>query len=294
MPQGQNNNKIAISGATGFIGSALNSFFAKNNFTVVKINRSDFSHSPKKLANKIKGCNIIVNLAGAPVNHKWTDSYKNEILASRINTTRKLVRAIGILEQKPELFISASAVGIYDSFEVHDEFSTNYDNNFLGSVCRKWEAEAFKSRSFSNVRLCIIRLGVVLGKEGGAFPKIVKPFRYGFGAKLGDGHQLFPYIHINDVLSAIWYLIKNEEASGIYNLVAPQMISNLEFTAALQQKLKKSLLPSIPESLIRFMYGEGAETILTGQKVIPKRLQNNGFIFEYPDITSVISNLIKK
>ncbi len=294
MPKGNKNNKVAISGATGFIGRSLSEFLEDNGYTIVKLLRNDFLNEPDVLAKKLRTCAIVINLAGSPIGtKKWTTAYKEKIINSRINTTRKLVEAIHLLKEKPEVLISTSAVGIYDSFEVHDEFSTNYVTNFLGHVCKKWEDEAFKLQSVNNVRLCIVRLGVVLGKDGGAWPHLLKPFKYGMGAKLGDGHQVFPFIHIKDVLSAFWYLIKRKESGGIYNFVAPQMISNLEITKALKQRTRNSILPYVPEFLLRLLYGDGADLLLIGQKVIPKRLIEDGFPFAYPDFNAVADDLLK-
>ena len=294
MPKGCK-NKVAISGAGGFIGKSLSGFLENNGFKIVRLSRNDFLNSPAKLTGKLRECATIIHLAGAPIGaKKWTTAYKEEILNSRIHTTRKLVEAIHLLEEKPGLLISASAVGIYDSFEVHDEFSTNYADNFLAGICKKWEAEACKVQTTDNVRLCIVRLGVVLGKDGGALPHLLKPFKYRMGAKLGDGHQVFPFIHIKDVLSAFWYFIQRRQSSGIYNLVAPQMISNLEITEVLRQKIGKSIIPSVPESLLRLLYGESADLMLQGQKVTPTRLINAGFPFAYPHFSAAIDELLKK
>ncbi len=286
-------NKIAISGATGFIGQALSNFLECNGYEVIRLKRQHFKARKNQLHTLLKGCSVIVNLAGAPIAaKKWTPNYKKEILNSRIQTTKVLVDAIRQMDVKPDIFISSSAVGIYDSYEVHDEFSTNYADDFLGSVCQQWEAEAYNVQALDNVRLCIVRMGVVLGNEGGAFPRMLRPFKFGMGARLGEGHQVFPFIHINDVLSAFWYLIRREASSGIYNLVAPQMLSNIEITEALKLRTRKSILPVIPEKLLRWLLGEGANAILVGQKVVSKRLEKEGFYFEYPTFDSVLDDLL--
>lgn len=292
MPQGLKNNKVAISGVTGFIGRNLKRFLKENGFEVVGLKRQHFKEKSDLLSERLKGCSVIINLAGAPVAKKWTAAYKREILRSRIDTTEKLVDTIHQMDEKPDLFISTSAVGIYDTYEVHDEFSTNYADDFLGDVCQQWESKACRTQTLDNVRLCIVRLGVVLGKEAGAFPRMIKPFKLGFGAKLGNGHQVFPFIHIMDVLSAFWYLIQRDASSGIYNLVAPQMLSNLEITTALQKRTRKSIVPFVPEFALRLMYGEGSKMLLQGQKVLPKRLQQDNFHFAYPDFESVLDDLI--
>ncbi len=293
MPEGLIENRIAISGATGFIGNALSNFLECNGYEVIRLKRQHFKSRKAQLQTLLQGCSVVINLAGAPIAaKKWTPLYKKEILNSRINTTKLLVETIHQLKTKPKLFISTSAVGIYDSYEVHDEFSTNYATDFLGSVCQQWEAQAYDVQRLDDVRLCIVRLGVVLGNEGGAFPRMLKPFKFGLGAKLGDGHQVFPFIHLNDVLSAFWYLIRREASNGIYNLVAPQMLSNLEITEALKERTHKSILPAVPEKVLRFMFGEGANAILVGQKVVPKRLENEKFHFEFPTFESVLNDLL--
>lgn len=293
MPQGLKQNKVAISGATGFIGTALCDFLECNGFEVIRLKRHHFEKRGGQLERLIEGCTVIINLAGAPIAaKKWTKAYKDEIINSRINSTERLVDAIHKIAIKPEVFISSSAVGVYDSYEVHDEFSTNYADDFLGQVCQQWEARAYRAQALDNVRLCIVRLGVVLGNEGGAFSRIAKPFKYGLGCKLGDGHQVFPYIHLNDVLSAYWYLIQRKASNGIYNLVAPQMISNLEMTEAIQKRTRKSLLPSVPKAALKLLYGEGAEMLLVGQKVVPRRLEREGFHFAFPDFESILDDLL--
>lgn len=174
-------NRIAICGITGFIGQKLSVFLADNNYQVVPITRKELAFSPRQLANLLKGCEAIINLAGAPVLKRWSDTWKKEIFNSRVHSTAKLTEAIKLTSKKPKVFISASAVGIYDPYDVHDEFSTQYATDYLGEVCQAWEAEALKLKD--EFRLCIIRLGVVLGKDGGAFPMMLKPFKFGLGVR---------------------------------------------------------------------------------------------------------------
>lgn len=289
----KNSNRIAISGVTGFIGRKLKSFLQHNGYEVVSLTRQILGYSADKLASELEGCETIINLAGASIGKRWTDTYKKEILDSRIEVTRKLVEAMRLMDFKPGLFISASAVGIYDSFEVHDEFSTNYSNDFLSKVCQKWEGQAYGAQSIDGVRLCIVRLGVVLGADGGAFTELVKPFRFGLGAVLGDGHQVFPFIHIKDVLSGMWYLLKREASGGIYNFVAPHMISNKELCDALAVKTKKPVKLKVSDWLLRKLVGEGAVMLLSGQKVLPNRMLKDDFHFAFPSIESVLDDLIK-
>jgi len=282
--------KIAISGATGFIGKKLVHFLEQNGYHVIKLSRAIF-HNPAELTKAINGSEAIINLAGHSIAKKWSEKTKRKILYSRLNVTRSIADAVEAAVDKPNVVISASAVGIYDAFEVHDEFSTSYADDFLGEVCQKWEAEALRISNVQNVRLCLVRFGAVLGKEGGAFPKFIKPFKFGFGSTLGDGHQVFPFIHIKDVLSGIWYLLKREASGGIYNFVAPEMISNLEFSIALSEKLNRPLWLKVPEFALRMVLGEGADFLLVGQKVVPKRMLKDDFHFSYPTLESILNDL---
>jgi uncharacterized protein (TIGR01777 family) len=135
---------------------------------------------------------------------------------------------------------------------------------------------------------------VVLGNEGGAFPKLLMPFKFGLGAVLGDGHQVFPFIHINDVLSGFWYLLKREASGGIYNFVAPEMVSNKEMSTAIAEKLRRPLWMRVPEFLIKLILGEGAQMVLMGQKVLPKRMLKDDFHFAFPTLESALNVLCKK
>lgn len=292
MLDSKNINRIAISGVTGFIGCRLKSFLEENGYEVVSLTRKILSGSDEYLADKMESCEAVINLAGASISKRWSSAYKDEIIDSRIRVTRKIVSAMRLMDSKPDLFISASAVGIYDSFDVHDEFSTNYSNNYLSDVCQKWESEAYGVQAISGVRLCIVRLGIVLGADGGAFPKLLKPFKYGLGAVFGDGHQVFPFIHIKDVLSGMWYLLKRRASGGIYNFVAPQMISNNELCEALSNKTGKVVRFRFSEWLLSRIIGEGAVMLLIGQKVLPNRMLKDEFHFAFPTIGSVLDDLM--
>ncbi|MFW6328122.1 MAG: DUF1731 domain-containing protein, partial [Bacteroidota bacterium] len=181
---------------------------------------------------------------------------------------------------------------IYDTFEVHDEYSTDYGNGFLSMVCRRWEAEAMNVDT-RKVRLSIVRLGMVLSKEGGALKKMLLPFKLGIGGKIGDGLQPMPYIHIEDLIRGITWIIEHDDQEGVFNMVAPQMISNAEFTSALSAVLNRPAFLIVPEFGLRILYGEAAGVLTKGQKVIPHRLPDSGFKFLFPDIRLTLTNLLK-
>ncbi len=284
-------NTVAISGATGFLGRELVKLFFESDQIVIPLMRKDLEGSVEKLAEKIDGVGAIFNLAGVPILQRWTPKAKKKINDSRVNTTRKLVEAVELTKEKPEMFFSASAVGIYDIYEVHDEFSSNYAGDFLADVCTAWEHEALKLYGKHDIRLIIGRLGVVLGRSGGAFPRIKKAMNFGVGNKIGDGFQSFPFIHISDFLSIMWFLWKKSSCTGVFNVVAPQMISNYEFADELNKISEKKPFMNVPVWALKAAFGEGVTMFTTGPKVLPGRLKEENFPFLYPDIKSTLEDL---
>ena len=281
---------IAISGASGLIGSRLTTHFQSKKWEVITIVRKDFAGSTEVLAQKLSQADILINLAGAPVIKRWTEKYKKEIYNSRILTTRKLVEAIKLSTSKPSLFISASAVGVYDQEHLHDEHSTHFAGDFLSKVCLNWEAEAEKASQVS--RLAIIRLGIVLAREGGALKTMLPPFKLGIGGKIANGKQPFAWIHIDDVVNAIEFIITNNKTTGLYNLAAPGLINNRQFTVALGKALKRPTWFTVPAFALRLLYGEAAVTLTGGQKVVPLRLEKAGYKHQFPEIGNALEDLI--
>lgn len=287
--------KIAISGGTGFVGRHLAGFLAGRKHEVVLIGRGDFAKGIDRLTTLLSGVDAVVNLAGAPVIRRWSDSGKKEILSSRINTTSAIVEAIGSVDltDRPKVMISASAIGIYNSESYHDEFSQEYGQGFLTEVCQKWE-NGLEPLMDKNVRTCIIRLGLVLGIDGGSLKKMVPIFKSCLGGKIGNGRQGFSFIHINDLCKAIEFLLANEHSHGIYNMVSPDITTNAGFTKALAKILRRPAIFTVPPFILRLIYGEGAEAILSGQFVYPKRLLDEGFRFEFAEIHQALADLLKK
>lgn len=285
--------KICLTGGTGFLGSRLTHLFQQNNMEVVNISRADFNNDVKLIAQKIEGSRMLINLAGAPILGRWTESYKEIIRDSRVATTNKLVEAILMLEKKPKIVMSASAVGIYDTVYEHDEFSDRLADDFLGSVCQEWEA-ALAPLLQTSIKLIVVRLGIVLDNKQGAFAQMITPFKLGLGAMVGDGTQPFPCIHVEDVLSAIWYILNNSKSGGIYNLVAPEMVPNRYFSKTLGKKLHRPVIFRAYSFILKLALGEGAEALLKGQKVRPRRLLELGYPFQYPTVDAILEDLVKK
>lgn len=281
---------IAISGITGLVGNALSKRLLNSDHAITGLIREDFKHDKSRLVEKLEGIDAVVHLAGAPILKRWTSKWKDVIYHSRVDTTSLLVSAINSMINPPKMLVSASAVGIYDSIEVHDEYSTDYDDNFLADVCTAWEREALKVDE-EKTSLAIIRLGVVLSSSGGALKKMLMPFKLGLGGKIGDGLQPMPFIHIEDLTRAIEWILSNNK-KGIFNMVAPEMVSNIEFTKSLASVLKRPAFMTVPEFALKLLYGEGASVLTNGQKVVTKRLLEEGFEFEYSDIHSALHNLL--
>lgn len=281
---------IAISGASGFVGTNLKDYFTNLGYKVIPISR-DILNKKDKLEELINSSNIIINLAGANIINRWTDKYKKLLYSSRIDTTSKIVNAINSVENKPELLISTSAVGIYDNQFIHDE-DGSYSNDFLSKLCQDWEKEALKANSF-NTRVAIFRFGIVLGKDGGALQKMLTPFKLGLGGIIGNGKQAFSFIHLDDLLNAYKFVIENSNANLAFNLTAPTPTTNKGLTLALGKTLKRPTILPVPEFILNLIFSEGAKVLTDGQNVIPKKLQDLGFEFKYKNIEDTIENLLK-
>jgi uncharacterized protein (TIGR01777 family) len=237
---------------------------------------------------------VIINLAGATISKRWTESYKRELIASRVDTTKAIISLVSALEKKPDLLISASAIGYYGTQDstALDETSQPTDD-FTHRLCSAWEKEAMHAEQYG-VRTCIARLGVVLGKRGGALQKMLPAFTLGLGGKIGTGMQYFSWVHIDDVLSAFDFLVKTKSCRGVYNVTAPTPVSNAAFTAALGKALGCPTLIPAPASLIKLIFGEMGECLLLkGQNVIPKKLTEAGFTFTYPTVDSALTHIMR-
>lgn len=280
---------IAITGAGGFIGKKLISYFESNGNEMRSLPRINSETSPAKLAQTLSGVDVIINLAGAPIVSRWTKAYKKVLFDSRIITTRKIVEAISLLETKPGLLISASAVGIYASEGEQTEFKFKVANDYLAEICTNWEMEAKKAIPFT--RVAIIRLGIVLGKDGGALQRMLPIFRLGLGGKIVSGKQGFSWIHVYDVIQAIQFIISNKNASGEFNFTAPDAIDNKRFTVVLSKMLRKPAFLAVPAFALKLLFGEGAIAVTGGQFVTPKHLLDEGFQFSFPDIMTALEDI---
>jgi uncharacterized protein len=285
--------KIRITGISGYLGNNISEELKKQGHEVLGIERKLIYGSTTVLAKEIEGSDVIINLAGAPVFQRWTKRKKIFIHESRVRTTRNLVQAINTIpkEKQPAKFISASAIGIYKSGFKHDESSTNYNHGFDGIVAKDWEEASYELPV--TIQKNILRIGLVLGKEAKTITNLLLPFKLGLGATLGNGKQPFPFIHEKDLIRAFIWVVENLNKGGIYNIVAPESITNKEFTKALAKSLNRPAFFLIPEFVLKMVLGEAACLLTESPIVEPKNLLEAGFEFEYPDIKSALSEILK-
>lgn len=306
--------KILITGATGLIGKKIvkelcsqgafvkivstDSDHAKqifnDQFTIEAFDWSDYD-TPAKLSELIEDTNAVINLAGANVGEsRWTKDFKNKIYNSRIETTKLIVKAIGLCTKKPVCLINASAVGIYGfrGDEALDEESGPGDD-FLANLCRDWEKEAMKALEF-DIRVVTVRTGIVLDKNNGALKNFILPFKFFIGAYMGNGKQWFPWIHIEDVVSLFIFALENENLSGAVNGVAPEEVTNKQFIKTVGSILKKNILISVPKIFLTIGVGEFANNLCTGQKIYPGKALKYGFNFRFPELKEALTNLLKE
>lgn len=279
---------VLITGSNGFIAKNFVKYFsAKYNFVFLSHKKTKCHITFEELYSNnilVTSIDIIVNLAGASIGDKrWSISRKKELLQSRLVTIEKLVTLFNRVDDKPHL-ISASAIGIYSENLINDEFSIiDYQNyeNFSQEITKK--SEVYSSKYCGP--LTITRFGVVLSSNGGAFPKILKPFLFYIGSILGSGLQYTPWIALPDLLSGLEYII-SEQKTGLYNLVAPEIINNLELSNQIARVWNKPIIFKIPEFIIKIIFGQmGQELFLNSIKVLPTRLAADNFIFTYPKLS---------
>jgi uncharacterized protein (TIGR01777 family) len=275
---------VAITGASGFIGRAVAENLRSSGHIVRAVSLRS-ALQPDALA----GVNVVVHLAGEPVAQRWTAAARGKIMRSRVEGTRALVAAMR--GQPPQVLISASAVGYYGSRgdEILTESASPADD-FLGRVAAAWEEEAQAAEPLG-VRVTRLRIGMVLGPNGGALARMLPPFRLGVGGRLGSGHQWMSWIHINDLVALIAFLMKESTVRGVFNATSPFPVTNREFTGALAEAVHRPAIFPVPAFALRLIFGEMSQVLLSSQRAIPDAAQRAGFVFEHPDIFAVLAQL---
>jgi uncharacterized protein len=299
--------KVAVTGATGFVGRRLVERLLERGDLVVAFSR-DAAKAQRSLPQvqvvayepaqggdwqkSINGCDAVVNLAGEPIgDQRWTPSQKQAILRSRQLGTRHIVEAIAQAQDKPSLLVNASAVGYYGTSETEQFDETCVaGNDFLAEVCQAWEAEA-QAVTATGSRLVILRLGIVVG-PGGAIAKMVPIFKLFAGGPIGSGRQWFSWIQREDLVSIILAALDQPGMSGIYNATAPNPVKMNELSQVLGQVLQRPSWLPVPGFALETLLGEGAQVVLEGQQVLPKRLLQQGFQYHYPDLRSALQQFL--
>lgn len=285
---------VKISGASGYLGGVITERLVKNNHEVSGIHRQLLYGPIDELAGEIEGSDVIINLAGAPVLQRWTWKNRQIIFESRVVPTSHLVQAVNRLkpEKRPQVFISASAIGIYRAGMLHNEESREFDNGFIGRLVQAWEEPLLELPQ--TTRRFVFRIGLVLGKKAKTISSVLPMYRMGAKVVAGNGRQPFPFIHEKDVSKAFQHAAEGLLQPGIYNLAAPLGITALEFARALSREIKTFAGINMPPLFFRLMYGEAAVLLLESPAIEPQALLNAGFDFEHPTIESALSEIISK
>jgi uncharacterized protein (TIGR01777 family) len=292
--------KILISGPSGLIGKHLiPTLEAKGHeiFSLVrKAPKSDHEIQWDAMEGfaegeqaKLEGMDAVIHMAGEPIAQTWTKDKKRLIKESRTTGTRTLVNALGKTKEPPKHFISASAIGYYGNRE--DEILTEESapgEGYLPEICTEWENEARKAADFG-ARVVFTRTGIVLTKDGGALSQMLTPFGFGVGGVIGSGKQWMSWIALEDMIAVMNFVLENEKVRGAVNATAPNPVTNQTFTKTLGEVLNRPTFIPAPEFAVKFMFGEMGETLLLqGMRVVPKKLEDLGFTFKYPELKEAL------
>ncbi|MBV8808557.1 MAG: TIGR01777 family oxidoreductase [Acidobacteriaceae bacterium] len=293
-----------VTGATGFIGRNLVDSLLAGGHSVNYLARARHREFDSRAAfhcwntgenpplNSVPRMDAIIHLAGEPVAQRWNSAVKQRIHNSRVEGTRKLVAGIGGLKHKPAVLVSASAIGYYGDRgeEVLTETSSK-GTGFLADLCADWEREATKARDFG-LRVVSVRIGAVLGRGGGALPRMAKPFRFGLGGKLGTGRQWVSWVHLNDLVRLLTFAAQTEEISGPLNGTSPEPVTNAVFTAALGRAVHRPAPWTMPKFAMKLAMGELAEFLFDSARVLPEATEKAGFSFQHSELNETLRSLL--
>lgn len=295
--------KVAVSGASGMIGTALRESLVADGVDVLALTRRK-SLPPLETvtwdlekgrfdASPLEGTDVVVHLAGEPIAQRWTESAKKAIRESRSEGTRLLVEGLKSLENKPKVLVSASAVGFYGDGgdEVLTE-SSPAGEGFLPEVCQAWEQTAMEAMGLG-IRTVVLRTGVVLSTKGGALAQMMTPFKLGVGGRVGHGRQWMSWIHIDDLVGAMRFVTTSDELMGAVNATAPHPVRNAEFTKSLGAALHRPTIFPVPAFGLKLAFGEMSQVLLESQRVLPKKLEEAGYVFHHPEIGPALEDVIE-
>ena len=298
--------KVLITGATGLIGNELVALLLQNGVSIHYLttskkkienqpNYKGFYWNPEQGSineNCLMGVNAIIHLAGATISKRWTKSYKQEIIESRLLSSAVLFKALKNHPNQVQQIVSASGTAIYPNNDkvIYDENATEIDNSFLGNVVLKWEESVDKFKSLG-LKVCKLRTGIVLSDKGGALIEMAKPIKMGIGSPFGTGKQIQSWIHIHDIAALYFFAISND-LEGVYNAVAPNPVSNEKLSLAIATVLKKQLfMPNIPKFIMKLLLGEMHELLFENRNISSQKIVEKGFVFKYKTIDEAMENI---
>jgi hypothetical protein len=295
--------RILVSGASGPIGAALLRSLKAQGSAVTRWVRNSATGNDQIVwdpsrplsPDSVSGFDAVIHLAGESIVGRWTDAKKRRILDSRSQGTGHLAEAVAKASQPPRVFISASAVGFYGNRgdEILSEDSASGEG-FAAEICRQWEA-ATQPAAKAGIRTAQMRIGVVMSADGGALPKMLTPFRLGLGGRLGNGRQWWTWVSVRDVVGAIQHVLNHNSLSGPVNAVAPNPVTNAEFTRILASVLNRPALFPMPAFAVRLIFGEmGEELFLGSQRVEPAKLAASGYHFQHPDLKNALKEILQR
>ena len=291
--------QIVVAGGSGFLGTALVSRLRRDGHAVTVLTRhprrtQDVQWNPygssASWTHVLQNADAVINLAGAPIAKRWTAAHKREIWNSRVLSTRTLVEAMKSVRRVPATLINASAVGSYGargSEQLTEESAPG--SGFLAALSTKWEKEALAAAP--NARVVLLRTGIVLGKEGGALPRMALPFRFFAGGPLGSGRQYLSWIHRDDWTAMVSWALTAGAGSGPLNVTAPHPVTNLEFARTLGRVLRRPAFIPTPTFALRLVLGEMADAVVTGQQVLPAKAHAFGFEFTHPELEGALRSI---
>lgn len=296
--------KIAITGSTGMVGQRLVQTLSDQNHEIFRVIRSRntdikepaISWDPEKQfldLQQIDGMDVVIHLAGENISSRWTKKQKEKIEKSRVQGTKFLASSLAKLKNPPKCFLSASAIGYYGNHPYTQLLDENSDcgTGFLPNVVEQWE-DATLAAEERGIRVVHMRFGVVLDRNAGALKKLLLPFQWGLGGKIGTGRQAFSWIALDELPSIVQFLIDNESVKGAVNIVSPEPVTNYRFTKILGKVLKRPTILPIPAFLLKMIYGEMADQLLLdGNRVSSKKLVNSGYTFQYSDLKQTLEHM---
>lgn len=296
--------KVAVSGATGLIGTALRESLVADGHQVLALTRHDRLPPLETItwdvdhgrfdAGALEGVDAVVHLAGEPIAQRWNDARKKAIRESRVKSTRLLVEGLKSLKTKPRVLVSASAIGLYGDRGDEELVETSPPGEgFLAETCQAWEQAAMEAMGLG-IRTAVIRTGILLSTRGGALKKMLLPFRLGAGGPVGSGNQWMSWVHIDDHIRALRFILDKDDLMAAVNVTAPNPVQNRAFGKALGRAVSRPALLPTPAFALKLIFGEMASILLEGQRVLPKKLLDNGYRFRFPELGPALSDLLTR